>query len=126
MTKRLDGPDAVAAQPDGTLISWLRVPDDESSRAVAFVRHHADEAWISPGIGTPRSIDTIETFPVTVVAGPDTDSSLRRVLRNRHREVALECATSMACTLRAKGIDVTGNEITAWADNFAAWLGDAR
>jgi hypothetical protein len=68
----------VAALPDGTLITWQPVPDDPSSAAVAFVRHHRDDAghrvtWISPGNGwEPESLDVL-TYPVVVCGGNGTD-----------------------------------------------------
>lgn len=68
--------------PDGTVISWLRIPGDSTSEAVAFVRRevetdHDDETetpvtrevvWISPGGWAPHTIESAGvTFPATVI-----------------------------------------------------------
>lgn len=71
--------------PDGTIITWLRIPGDETSRAVAFVRAETicvppkdgrpfdRVVWISPGGWAPMTIDDAGiTYPVTVVALGDT------------------------------------------------------
>lgn len=65
------------ALPDGTIISWLRILGDETSRAVAFVRVERDAAqdgtdqtvmWISPGGWQPMTPDEAGiTYPVEVV-----------------------------------------------------------
>lgn len=53
--------------PDGTIISWLRVPGDRtSSEAVAFVRREVSngsgfpqvDVWISPGGWDPQTIES--------------------------------------------------------------------
>lgn len=84
MIELLDTREQVEALPDGTIISWLRIPGDETSRAVAFVRvEHPDcdvlgactdqrcpgpTVWISPGGWQPLSIEDAQlTYPVQVV-----------------------------------------------------------
>lgn len=69
----------VAALPDGTLISWLPVMDDDSSEAVAFVRRNQIEAvaddlrtpnvetWISPGNGWEPEPLTSIVFPARII-----------------------------------------------------------
>jgi len=59
--------------PDGTIISWLRIPGDATSEAVAFVRREVDPeqgvvVWISPGGWSPHTIeDAGVTFPCEVI-----------------------------------------------------------
>lgn len=64
--------------PDGTIISWLRIPGDSTSEAVAFVRVEAWRApmtgetgrdvWISPGGWDPMSVEQAGvSFPATVI-----------------------------------------------------------
>ncbi|QYW01170.1 hypothetical protein SEA_YINZ_62 [Mycobacterium phage Yinz] len=66
--------------PDGTIIEWLRVEDDRTSRAVAFVNVEIDYetptphggptrvVWISPGGWAPMTVDLAGiNYPVKVV-----------------------------------------------------------
>jgi hypothetical protein len=62
--------------PDGTIISWLRIPGDVTSEAVAFVRREVTtesgfpqvDVWISPGGWDPQTIQSAGvTFPCQVV-----------------------------------------------------------
>ncbi|AOT27273.1 hypothetical protein KNT58_gp56 [Mycobacterium phage Fortunato] len=62
--------------PDGTIISWLRVPGDRTSEAVAFVRREVSnesgfpqvDVWISPGGWDPQTIESAGvSFPAHVV-----------------------------------------------------------
>jgi hypothetical protein len=60
--------------PDGTVISWLRIPGDHTSEAVAFVRRETDPEtgkpviWITPGGWSPHTIESAGvTFPCSVV-----------------------------------------------------------
>lgn len=74
----------IEALPDGTTISWERIPGDATSRAIAFVRvvrtpevrnggvdtecDCRDVTWISPGGWDPKSIeDAGVTYPAHVV-----------------------------------------------------------
>jgi hypothetical protein len=81
--------------PDGTIISWLRIPGDPTSEAVAFVRrevayptteyaaaHPRDTkpevtVWISPGGWDPHTIEQAGvTFPCQVVRWGDVSTEL--------------------------------------------------
>lgn len=62
--------------PDGSIISWLRIPGDTTSEAVAFVRREVTtesglpqvDVWISPGGWDPMTIAQAGvTFPAQVV-----------------------------------------------------------
>lgn len=62
--------------PDGSIISWLRIPGDRTSEAVAFVRREVTtesglpqvDVWISPGGWDPQTIESAGvTFPAHVV-----------------------------------------------------------
>jgi len=67
------------ALPDGSIISWLRIPGDETSRAIAFVRaelrpmpHDAEHdervVWISPGGYSPQTPESAGvTYPAQVI-----------------------------------------------------------
>lgn len=75
--------------PDGTIISWRRIPGDPTSQAVAFVCVQAEWTpasdperdgtterivWISPGGWQPMTIDDAGiTYPVTVITPCGTD-----------------------------------------------------
>lgn len=47
MHMELANADEVGRVPDGTLIRWLRIPGDETSEAVAFVRHETEHVHVS-------------------------------------------------------------------------------
>lgn len=63
--------------PDGTLISWLRIPTDPTSKAIAFVNHEIEDTgetssaadlrrvtWVSPGGWDPKSPSEVGvTYP---------------------------------------------------------------
>lgn len=69
--------------PDGTVISWLRIPGDHTSEAVAFVRREREitamdgggrptewdnVVWITPGGWQPMTpADAGVTYPATVI-----------------------------------------------------------
>lgn len=72
----------LASLPDGSIIRWLRIPGDDTSEAVAFIRvevesdHHDSihptppvrTTWISPGGWQPMSIaEAGITYPVHVI-----------------------------------------------------------
>ncbi|APQ42319.1 hypothetical protein PBI_RICH_59 [Mycobacterium phage Rich] len=70
--------------PDGTVISWLRIPGDHTSEAVAFVRREVTnesgfptvDVWISPGGWDPMTIDQAGvTFPATVIRWGEVPAS---------------------------------------------------
>lgn len=79
-TLHVDTQAQLEALPDGTIISWLRIPGDETSRALAFVRVEVvtDQSfaydvgerivWISPGGWAPQTPESAEiTYPVEVI-----------------------------------------------------------
>jgi hypothetical protein len=77
--------------PDGSLITWLRIPGDETSRAVAFVRQEVQPCsgtaackfneclcetitWVSPGGWQPMSVrQAAIIYPVHVISLGDID-----------------------------------------------------
>ena len=73
--------------PDGTVISWLRIPGDHTSEAVAFVRREVENmgegvrglrhvTWISPGGWQPMSVaDAGVTFPCQVIRWGEVPAS---------------------------------------------------
>lgn len=81
----------LAVAPDGTVISWLRIPGDPTSEAVAFVRREVDydnptvhggphaTVWISPGGWDPMTIEQAGvTFPAHVIRWGDVSTTLIR------------------------------------------------
>lgn len=78
--------------PDGTIISWRRIPGDPTSQAVAFIHHEVQGkpgvmgsvsnpdaletvTWISPGGWQPMTIcEAGITYPVTVIRPGGTDT----------------------------------------------------
>lgn len=76
---------AIEALPDGTTITWERIPGDATSRAIAFVHRGVDPdsemdadgyrdmvTWISPGGWDPKSPeDAGINYPVHVVVYGD-------------------------------------------------------
>lgn len=79
-TLHVDTQEQLEALPDGTIISWRRIPGDETSRALAFVRVEVvtDQSfaydvgerivWISPGGWAPQTPESAEiTYPVEVI-----------------------------------------------------------
>lgn len=85
MHMELANADDVGRVPDGTIIRWLRIPGDETSEVVAFVRHETenvprsehlgdssrmsrDVMWISPGGWQAMTLeDAGVTYPAEVL-----------------------------------------------------------
>lgn len=133
--------DQVEALPDGTIISWLRLPHDPTSEAVAFVRRERDPAegvsvWISPGGWQPHSVDSVGlTFPVRIIRlgefNPEhyCDQWSDRLLPLLPSE-ALTADTAAAT--RAAALDAavafwadaarTPDDVMATAERFEVWL----
>lgn len=78
--------EGIESLPDGSLITWLRIEGDETSRAVAFVRAQYEPTgdvppystqrvtWISPGGWSPMSIRHAEvSYPAHVISLGDID-----------------------------------------------------
>lgn len=62
--------ESIKSLPDGSLISWLRVPGDESSEAAAFVRHEGDDTWLSPGGWDPLPVSAVDLPAQIIRFGP--------------------------------------------------------
>jgi hypothetical protein len=138
--------------PDGTIISWLRIPGDRSSEAVAFVRREVEPpvyeptapipipaqkvtVWISPGGWDPHTIESAGvTFPCEVVRWGeftmDTTpaAELPMLAECMHggtwaREKALECA-SQFWSGQAVNADkwVETDKVLTTAEQFETWL----
>jgi len=130
--------------PDGTIITWLRIPGDPTSEAVAFVRREVawDTApphssrppkpivWISPGGWDPKTIEQAGvTFPAQIVRWgefmPDAVpvSDLPLVAECLHggtwaREKALECAATYSTNCHG----FTERDVLTVAQRFQEWL----
>lgn len=128
--------------PDGTIISWLRIPGDRTSEAVAFVRRELDPAegvttWVSPGGWEPQTIESAGvTFPCQVVRfgefNPDhylgaelpvLSETLGEINGGTWaREKALECATRLYAGALAGGSGIQIAEVIKDAGRFEDWL----
>ncbi|AXH68269.1 hypothetical protein SEA_TYDOLLA_59 [Mycobacterium phage Tydolla] len=129
--------------PDGTIIEWLRVEDDRTSRAVAFVNVEIDYetptphggptrvVWISPGGWAPMTVDLAGiNYPVKVVQlgpfradhmVPDMhDGGVLPIPSSPDRRVALECA---ARVWEGQGGRDRAKNVIDTAEQFLAWLG---
>lgn len=143
----IGGERALANFPDGTLITWLRIPGDETSRAVAFVHTEWPDPgpdtepviWISPGGWNPMSpTEAGINYPAfALVLGPlgdfiDAADGVRELDLGElvsgvvehggtwAREKALECASrAWAGMGSVRNRDATMLET---ADKFEAWL----
>lgn len=127
--------------PDGTIISWLRIPGDATSEAVAFVRREAwripateqtgVDVWISPGGWDPQTIeDAGVTFPATVIrwgdvaAEPLTGAEIPTLMQTLDsggtwsRQAALDAA---ARVFQGMGVHVDESVLRV-ADRFVGWL----
>lgn len=82
----------IESVPDGTIITWLRIPGDSTSAAVAFVNHESEQnvdldgrptgpdngmhriTWISPGGWQPMTVeDAGVTYPAQVLRWGEND-----------------------------------------------------
>lgn len=134
--------------PDGTIISWLRIPGDPASAAVAFVNHEIEQevdldgrptghtgpiTWISPGGWQSMTLEESSvTFPAEVLRWgghmvpaawpeplPFTELPLLpRIGGTSSRQVALECAARAWQGMRKPSDD----EMIATAEAFEKWL----
>ena len=129
--------------PDGTIITWLRIPGDSTSEAVAFVRHEDDYdspttyggpsrvTWVSPGGWHPQSPeDAGVTYPCVahteIVTGCPTAATPEEVEIQAvadHRRDALFAA---ALVYQGNGTEASADwlngQVTALADGLAEWL----
>ncbi|QPX62172.1 hypothetical protein PBI_INDLOVU_57 [Mycobacterium phage Indlovu] len=130
--------------PDGTIISWLRIPGDPTSEAVAFVRREVDPqqgvvVWISPGGWSPHTIEEAGvTFPCEVIrlgdfhpdqypAAEELPVLTEALAECAHggtwsREKALECASRVYQGLGVPLGMEAENIVLGVADRFADWL----
>lgn len=132
----------LAVVPDGTVISWLRIPGDPTSEAVAFVRREVDydnptvhggphaTVWISPGGWDPMTIEQAGvTFPAHVIRWGDVSTE---VLLGDEVPALVETLESGGSYARTSALDAsarvnagttaTTDQIIADADRFLAWL----
>lgn len=135
--------------PDGTVISWFRIPGDRTSEAVAFVRREVEQEldpdgrpghtgvviWVSPGGWDPHTIEEAGvTFPAQVVRWGDFNfetmpvNELPLLTECIHggtwsREKALECAVTYW-----SGMSITedavaeARQVLVTAESFQHWL----
>lgn len=92
MIHQIHTPEVLKNIPDGTIISWLRIPGDPTSAAVAFVHSEIEQevdldgrpiaahtgpiVWISPGGWQPMTIDDAGiTYPAEVIRWGDLTPS---------------------------------------------------
>ncbi|QWY84402.1 hypothetical protein SEA_KNOCKER_60 [Mycobacterium phage Knocker] len=128
--------------PDGTIITWLRIPGDPTSEAVAFVRREMDLSsgtpvvWISPGGWSPQTIESAGvTFPahvvrwgdvsVTAYTAPEVPALVETLDSGGawNRGQALECAARVRAGDAANSRDwVTAESVLNMADTFLEWL----
>ena len=136
--------------PEGTIISWLRIPGDPTSEAVAFVRRQIEAVspeagrpfdvtvWVSPGGWEPQTIESAGvTFPCQVIRWGEFDMDavpasalplLTETLAECNhggtwaREKALECASRVFLGLATHGGVVDSAAVMSMADHFEAWL----
>lgn len=134
--------------PDGTIITWLRIPGDDTSEAVAFVRRETDPVqnggidhvvWITPGGWQPMSPEEAGiNYPCRVIRfgdfNPEHYSGAELPLLGEtlaecahggtwSREKALESATSIFCValaLRTPKLSLA--DLFADAEAIEAWL----
>lgn len=142
--------DHLAVVPDGTIITWERIPGDPTSEAVAFVRRDVDRwrdddtgyehttpvVWISPGGWAPQTIESAGvTFPahvvrwgdvsVTAYTAPEVPTLVETLDSGGawNRGQALECAARVRAGDAANARDwVTPEQVTDMADVFLEWL----
>jgi hypothetical protein len=137
--------------PDGTIISWRRIPGDPTSEAVAFVRREIEAVspedgrpfhvtvWISPGGWDPQTIEGAGvTFPCQVVrwgeftpeAVPSNELPLltETISGCLHggtwsREKALDASARVHAGQMAGRLGMSGHaDVLATAEVFEAWL----
>ena len=117
--KTLNGEGDLYALEDGTIISWLRVPGDETSAALAFVHQEIDPdidshepvLWVSPGGWSPQSPEQAGvTYPAmalgTIKDIIGTSRDFRAIVNNVypvHCDVPDHAAPVQTLTLDAGG-----------------------
>lgn len=142
----------LAVVPDGTIITWLRIPGDHTSEAVAFVRREVEYddgptgptvhggahavVWISPGGWDPQTIEQAGVrFPCRVVRWGELASQI--VLGDEvpalvetletggsyNRATALDAAARVRAGDAVNARDyVSAESVTDMATAFEEWL----
>ena len=130
------------ALPDGTIVTWLRIPGDPTSEAVAFVRHEDEwipasdperdgttcrTTWVSPGGWHPLSPEEAGvSYPCLAFTDPMPTAPIDVLTLDQggtwSREKALEAASRVyqGCGMEADNVLHEG--ITALAETFDDWL----
>ena len=118
--------------PDGTVISWLRIPGDRTSEAVAFVRREVDydtptvhggphaTVWISPGGWDPMTIEQAGVnFPAHVIRWGDVSQTL---ITAAEAPALVETLESGGTYLRASALDAAAQVAAGNAVNSREWV----
>lgn len=131
--------------PDGTVVSWYRIPGDRTSEAVAFVRREVDyyddgtrrvDVWLSPGGWEPMTVEQAGiTYPAHVVrwgevsidayTAPEMPVAFETLASGGTypRDHALECAARMYSGLGAvRYVPEAIEAVLQVADAFVEWL----
>ncbi|AGT12957.1 hypothetical protein KAYACHO_53 [Mycobacterium phage KayaCho] len=129
--------------PDGTIITWLRIPGDRTSEAVAFVRAEYESmgpgvrgmrrvTWISPGGWDPKSVeDAGVNFPCVAFTDPSPYAEAEAEVETFPlitggtwpREAALAAAAQVAAGNAVNSREWVGAEaVLTDAAVFADWL----
>lgn len=135
----------LAVVPDGTIISWLRIPGDTTSEAVAFVRRESwripateetgVDVWISPGGWDPQTIeDAGVNFPATVIRWGDvaveplTGAEIPTLMETLDsggtwaRQAALDAAARVFTGTGATYPRTTVEDVLGTAERLQEWL----
>lgn len=137
MTLQVTDQAHLEALPDGTIITWLRIPGDETSRAVAFVRAEVEyddgsngptphggavrTVWISPGGYSPQTPESAGvTYPAQVVwvgeFRPDDYPANYEYPQLTAPELLCETLTSGGTWAREKALDAAARFMQGCGD----------
>jgi hypothetical protein len=132
--------------PDGTVISWLRIPGDQTSEALAFVRREVEyddgpdgptvhggphaTVWVSPGGWDPQTIESAGvTFPCHVIRWGDVSQS---IITGTELPALVETLESGGSYSRASALDASARfcadtptsveRMLEIAETFEEWL----
>lgn len=137
----VDSWEALSVLPDGTIISWLRIPGDPTSRAIAFLRRDVDPEtgddlhWISPGGWEPMSpAQAAVTYPVTIIRIPGIDNAPANaaewVMTDDYaaqisadtRRACLQMAVKWTAPMNAASGAASTSQLFAVAETFANYI----
>lgn len=143
--------EALSILPDGSIISWLRVPGDPSSRAVAFLNRDIDPDtgevvhWVSPGGWSPMTPDQAGiNYPVQIVLIPNMLGGVAAEAIPEHAEPPawdlhhidyaeqIGADTRRACLQMAVhwtarwSVSASAADLFAMAEQFADYIRDGR